>query len=483
MKGRYIISNETIFTIELVDKDKIKNIFKLTAKGGNYIFPGFEITKKNGEGDWSEDLKCWRSEFPTIGNLGEDSQKNVVMFISNTVEEIGISDSKIPFANYENRSKSLKIEPNIVEHVEFNVLQKVCFVFGLNFKLLTRFNEIGKQESYYLCNDKEIDIAGLPGGVKSLFSYYLLLENKTKNYSENEAERNLIVMLEEPEEGLHPEAQKKLPEIFKIFVETFKQKNVNVQFLISTHSPFIISAAAKLDNQKVYLIEDGQCINPQGSEKGGAKIQALKMLGAGLDDFIPKTIVVCEGCVDKEKTSYQHDANIYNELFGHLEDIAFYSGGGSSEIIPGGTKMKDLVNILGGTESQYFVLVESDEFDKQKNRLKSEYTIDEKMIINTGSFRELEDFLYHEKVLIFLKNYLNLDIETNSGTDKHKDMWWNKNFSKLESINIADGTNISRKKFEMYLTKIIREEFGKEELRNDPNNIYWQLHACIFSEN
>ena len=294
-------------------------------------------------------------------------------------------------------------------------------------------------------------------------------------------EYNKIILIEEPENHIHPDKQKHIPCIIHEISKELNSIGVKTQFIISTHSPFIISAAAKLDDQKVYLIEEGVCTNPQGSEKGGAKLQALKMLGAGLEDFIPKRIIVCEGGVNDETTGYQHDANIYNELFGHLEDVGFYSGGGSSEIIPGGTKMKDLINILGGLESQFLVLVESDEFDNQKNRLKSEYHLDEKMIINTGLFQEIEDFLYHDNVLKYLKNNLNLDVEANAFNSKHKDEWWNNNSDKLGSINITDSSNVSRKKFELYLAKIIREEFGKKEFEGFEDNIYWQLYTSIFT--
>jgi AAA ATPase domain len=123
-------------------------------------------------------------------------------------------------------------------------------------------------------------------------------------------ETKTIFLIEEPETTLHPKLQKLLPKIFQSL------SNENVQFIISTHSPFIISAAANREfqeSQKVYLIDKGQTVgldfDPQNSEnyehynsnisKNGfwgeeIKLVTTKMLGAGLNDFIPNLIICCE---------------------------------------------------------------------------------------------------------------------------------------------------------------------------------------------
>jgi predicted ATPase len=72
-----------------------------------------------------------------------------------------------------------------------------------------------------------------------------------------------IFILDEPENSLHPHYQKLIPKLFDYLTKDFN----NVRFIISTHSPFIINAALKLENQKVYHIADGQCNNPEGYDK------------------------------------------------------------------------------------------------------------------------------------------------------------------------------------------------------------------------
>jgi len=77
----------------------------------------------------------------------------------------------------------------------------------------------------------------------------------------------VIVLLEEPENNLHPSLQKKLPQIFDEFIEslppTIKGK---LRLFVSTHSPFVVSAASAFRDQKIYLIEDGALLDNEGSK-------------------------------------------------------------------------------------------------------------------------------------------------------------------------------------------------------------------------
>jgi predicted ATPase len=140
-----------------------------------------------------------------------------------------------------------------------------------------------------------------------------------------------IFLIEEPENYLHPTWEKSLAYIFKRLSDKYL-----CQFLIATHSPFIISAAGDItDNektkqkgknlfkpsQKVYLIKNGVTASKSGrtgwlSDKKyqvgsdgywGKKITyvAAKLLGAGMQDFISTVkphytseapyLVFCEG--------------------------------------------------------------------------------------------------------------------------------------------------------------------------------------------
>jgi AAA15 family ATPase/GTPase len=110
------------------------------------------------------------------------------------------------------------------------------------------------------------------------------------------------LFIEEPEMYLHPQYQKCLPKFFDAI-----NKVTKTQFIISTHSPFIISAAAELqESQKVYLIDEGHTvdINQINNKRGNVGYSgsdcvhtASKMLGSSIQDFAPSKIVFGEKSV------------------------------------------------------------------------------------------------------------------------------------------------------------------------------------------
>lgn len=97
------------------------------------------------------------------------------------------------------------------------------------------------------------------------------------------------LLIDEPETYLHPSWQKYLAQIYHELAE-----QTGCQIIVSTHSPFIISAAGKYsDSQNVYMIEDGKCLNTYGSSGKEVKGIAAAMLGAGIDDLTPSKVVFC----------------------------------------------------------------------------------------------------------------------------------------------------------------------------------------------
>ncbi len=83
-----------------------------------------------------------------------------------------------------------------------------------------------------------------------------------------------LILIDEPVLHSHPKLQKVLPFILK-----YIQEITNTQFLISTHNPFIISAAAEFgETQKVYLIKKGEVMDKDRKKKSeiGFDIEAEK---------------------------------------------------------------------------------------------------------------------------------------------------------------------------------------------------------------
>jgi AAA15 family ATPase/GTPase len=172
------------------------------------------------------------------------------------------------------------------------------------------FKHVGQKIIYadgnvLVFDDKEntsISIETLSSGQKIIIKFFYLTKANNTN----------TILIDEPETSLHPEVQKMFPKLFASFPI--------IQFFVATHSPFIISAAAKEDNQKVYLIDGGETIDIYGnknSEESKLGYEdsriipvAAKELGAeGKDLGYPENFCILEesslqtildGCVEKE---------------------------------------------------------------------------------------------------------------------------------------------------------------------------------------
>ncbi len=130
--------------------------------------------------------------------------------------------------------------------------------------------------------------------VSELIDYCLLQKNKT-------IKNKKLILIDEPELHLQPLLQKNLARILE-----YLAKNLNIQFLITTHSPFIISAAGKFkDTQKVYMIENGQTVDVFGIKGEGENgylgsdcINVVnEMLGSSINDYFGNLTFLAEKSV------------------------------------------------------------------------------------------------------------------------------------------------------------------------------------------
>jgi predicted ATPase len=306
---------------------------------------------------------------------------------------------------------------------------------------------------------------------------------------------NKIVLIEEPENHIHPDRQKEIPIIIDEICKELDSIGIQTQFLISTHSPFIISAAANLGGQNVYLIKDGQTCdkNEFTGKYEGTNIYAgskgyknkdiigvsAKMLGAGLQDVagrgiggdikITKTnkIIYCEGS-DNNKF---RDDEIYQTIFGNEvagQRITFVSCGSCDNVLKTYEIGKELNQLnKNGLEISY--IVDGDDKPYEPGKL-SRYS--------------LESFLYDPQVLSKYdeKNGTSLSVIVNG---------WNFEQDNIKNKVIGSNNKFPKNKkiFTNCLAQIIRDMrkdqsdyIPFEKGQTDPNNIYWQLHTCIFGE-
>jgi AAA domain, putative AbiEii toxin, Type IV TA system len=129
-----------------------------------------------------------------------------------------------------------------------------------------------------------------------------------------------IVLIEEVETALHPAAHKKM---LAALVECARNGRkaiisnpslgdseivVPTQIFVTTHSPFLVSAAAEFspDLVKVYLLQNGKTVDIKGKVGGengyggaGALLAANQMLGASQKDYIPSRIVLAEDSIQQ----------------------------------------------------------------------------------------------------------------------------------------------------------------------------------------
>lgn len=132
----------------------------------------------------------------------------------------------------------------------------------------------------------------------------ILLHEKKLNY----------ILIEEPEISLHSSYAKLFPKLLSFFCYLDK----DVQFIISTHSPFIVNAALQEENQNVYHLEGGQCLNPEGLNKSlgdtESQYQIFDSLGFKASDYLYSNgVILVEG---------PHDAH-YIELWLKLYQDTF----------------------------------------------------------------------------------------------------------------------------------------------------------------
>jgi hypothetical protein len=239
-----------------------------------------------------------------------------------------------------------------------------------------------------------------------------------------------FLLVDEPENHLHPTLQKQIPYILESLKEYFQ-----IQIFVATHSPFIVSSSGEITDrekqtsevskrnfistQKVYFIKNGQIANRVGESgidehgqiKGSfgywgskANFIASRMLGAGLMDLVlpqratltkdAPILVFCEG------EGKDEDATIYNKIFQSLKPAAmFVSARGSSQL----HRTFELIQeIRAGLSANFQMLMLRDRDHDFKNELEIqdfEQTNPNSKVLRR---RAIEAYLYSSETLALL---------------------------------------------------------------------------------
>lgn len=128
----------------------------------------------------------------------------------------------------------------------------------------------------------QMSTASLSGGHSALVSLIACVSNNLGD----------IIVLEEPENGMHTELQKTIHSELKRITDG----NDTVQLMIITHSPFLLGSIDENDSEtNTYLMDNGKVLRPEGYSAKGARYLASKLVGISFEDIAPDKIVVCEG--------------------------------------------------------------------------------------------------------------------------------------------------------------------------------------------
>lgn len=112
--------------------------------------------------------------------------------------------------------------------------------------------------------------SSLSHGEKTIYSFLVHLVNYTQ--------KDFLFLLDEPDNTLHPDWQKKfLKELINIAIKLEKK----VHFIMTSHSPFILS---DLPKENVIFLKDGEQDNPDIQQTFGANIHTLLSHGFFMKD-------------------------------------------------------------------------------------------------------------------------------------------------------------------------------------------------------
>ena len=243
--------------------------------------------------------------FLTVTNFNKGSKINIKLF-----------DSIIKFINK---------HPKIIVRYEdgFEIKLEESDTIVELFKLIYENENLVNRERYYLFNFFLIEFLGLSNGEKSFLSLFARLFEISK-YKQLK-KREILLLLDEPEVGMHPQWQIEFVSILLKFLPELFPEN-KIQILLTTHSPILLSDFPT--NHVLYLKKDditGECIvdNDQNSNSTfAANIHALyanafflKEKGSAMGIFAKNTINELIKNI-KERTKSKEELSNIIELVG-----------------------------------------------------------------------------------------------------------------------------------------------------------------------
>ncbi|MEA3352969.1 MAG: AAA family ATPase [Campylobacterota bacterium] len=245
------ISNDKLYHINL--NGNLNSYFNnQISKNGNIIFQDldkkFEITIKNNNSiiDKYDEETC----FLTV----QEYNPSVIMIETPLVWNLMKVFSKLPMIE---QKMDISLEyPEIMKDLHWNLSFKSknegIDIIPLISKIINgRFEQDNLGNYFFKKENENIELVNTATGIK----YFGILQTLSKN---NYLNKNLILILDEPEVHLHPKWQLKMAQLI---VELVKN---GVKVLVNSHSPYMIEALQRYsekekieDKTNFYLAQNG----------------------------------------------------------------------------------------------------------------------------------------------------------------------------------------------------------------------------------
>lgn len=157
---------------------------------------------------------------------------------------------------------------------------------------------------YLLKQDEEINYFYLSSGEKTMISYFANLMSSILDFP-NPSDKTFIILIDEVELHLHPEWQRNFIDYMNKF---FRENNLNMkyQFIIATHSPFVLSDI--VEDQIVFINQDEKKSNEHNT------------FGANIYDIFEKGFFL-ENSIGKCSENYIHELSNTLYLFKALQHV------------------------------------------------------------------------------------------------------------------------------------------------------------------
>jgi len=236
-----ILSKDTIYPRNLTDKKDYAGYKKYLTKikGSYYYKTEYEAVNY---------IKC----------IKKISDKDIEIIFNDLNDNI-----ELAYLSTKHQHKKIKIviENESLDYMIKKGFRDLLFLLPSNFKI------------DYKDTNRNIKYSNLSSGEKEI----LKIECYIKQLIDKSESKKFLILLDEPANSLHPEWQKKF---IKYLIDTFKKrKDIYFHFVITTHSPFLIS---DIPSQNIIFLntdENGNCKVVDGlkekKETFGANIHTL----------------------------------------------------------------------------------------------------------------------------------------------------------------------------------------------------------------